>query len=293
VLCLVVIFETIVTRFQASLPVLIDGLHYSALAHSLVGGIMLALNVTALALVLWVTRGRTVLDGGLAIAVLASTLDAVLTLKAGARFSVGWYIARACSVVTAISVLIVFLREVTLVYARVIRLNERLAEQAAIDVTTGLFNRRHFNRQLHVTLRDAARRREVTALLLIDVDHFKLFNDHYGHLTGDDCLHQVAQAIAGATRRPGDIAARYGGEEFAVILPATGPEGARHIAQRVLAAIRALGLDHEASPTAETVTASIGVGTGKPGARFEDLIRVADDALYAAKRAGRDRVAAT
>jgi diguanylate cyclase (GGDEF)-like protein len=291
VLSLAVISETIVTRFQASLPVLIQGRDYADLAHSPGGQIVVGLNVIALALVLLVTRGRTVLDGGLAIAVLASTLDATLTLKAGTRFSLGWYIARAGSVVTAVSVLIVFLREVTLLYARVIRLNERLAEQAAIDVTTGLFNRRHFNRQLHVTLRDAARRHDTTALLLIDIDHFKLFNDRYGHLAGDDCLHQVAQAIAGATRRPRDIAARYGGEEFAVILPATSPEGARHLAQRVLTAIRALNLDHAASPTAATVTVSIGVGSGGPGARFEPLIRASDDALYAAKRDGRDRVA--
>jgi diguanylate cyclase (GGDEF)-like protein len=290
VLCVAVIFETIVTRFHASLPILINGRSFSGLAHSITGQIVLTLNAIALVLVLRVTRCRSVLDLGLAIAVLASTLDAGLTLKAGARFSLGWYIARAGSVVTAVSVLIVFLREVTLLYARVIRLNEKLAEQAAVDVTTELFNRRHFNRQLHVTLRDAARRRETTALLLIDIDHFKLFNDRYGHLAGDDCLHQVAQTIAGAIRRPSDIAARYGGEEFAVILPTTSPDGARHIAQRVLTAIRSLGVDHAASPTSASVTVSIGVGMGQPGTRFEELIRASDDALYTAKRAGRDRV---
>jgi diguanylate cyclase (GGDEF)-like protein len=290
VLCVAVLVETIVTRFQASLPILIDGRSFTGLAHSLTGYIVVTLNIVALGLVLRVARGRSVLDLGLAIAVLASTLDAALTLKSGARFSLGWYVARAGSVVTAISVLIVFLREVTLLYAGVIRLNARLADQAAIDVTTALFNRRHFNRQLHVTLRDAVRRQEPTALLLIDIDHFKLFNDRYGHLAGDDCLHQVAQAIDGAIRRPGDIAARYGGEEFAVILPATGPDGAQHMAQRVLAAIRALALDHAASPTAAIVTVSVGIGTGGPGTRFEDLIRAADEALYAAKRAGRDRV---
>jgi diguanylate cyclase (GGDEF)-like protein len=291
VLCLAMVFEIVVTRFQGSLPILITGRSYADLVHSTVGQAVLSLNIVALVLVLLVTRGRTVLDGGLAIAVLASTLDVALSLKAGTRFSLGWYIGRAGSVVTAVSVLIVFLREVTLLYARVIRLNERLAEQAAIDVTTGLFNRRHFNRQLHVTLRDAVRRHDTTALLLIDIDHFKLYNDRYGHLAGDDCLHQVAQAIAAATRRPRDIAARYGGEEFALILPATGPEGARHLAQRVLAAIRSLNLAHGTSPTVAAVTVSIGVGTGKPGTRFEELIRTSDDALYAAKREGRDRVA--
>ena len=291
VLGLVAIAVTLVAWFHASLPVLISGISYFGLTHSLAGQIVIALNVAALVTVLLVTRGRTVLDLGIALAVLASTLDAALTLKAGIRFSLGWYVARAVSVITAVSVLIVFLREVTLLYARVLRLNERLASQAAIDATTELFNRRHFNRQLHVTLRDAARRSETTALLLIDIDHFKLFNDRYGHLAGDDCLHQVAQAMAGAIRRPRDTAARYGGEEFAVILPATGLDGARHIADHVLAAIRSLGVDHGASPTASTVTVSIGVATGKPGTRYEALIRASDDALYAAKREGRDRVA--
>jgi diguanylate cyclase (GGDEF)-like protein len=291
VLCVAVAFEALVTRCQGVLPPLIQGRSYVELAQSLPGRLVLLLNITALALVLRVTRGRSVLDLGLSIALLASTIDAVLTMKAGARFSLGWYIARLGSVVSAVSVLIVYLREVTLLYARVIRLNEKLAEQAAIDVTTDLYNRRHFNRHLHVTLRDAARRREATGLLLIDVDHFKLFNDQYGHLAGDDCLHQVAQAIAGAIRRPSDVAARYGGEEFAVILPGTGVTGANHMAQRVLGAIRALALDHAASPTAATVTVSIGVGTAEPGTRFEDLIREADEGLYAAKRAGRNRVA--
>lgn len=292
VVALAILCETLVTRFQTALPALIHGRSYADLINSAPGQIVLALNIVALALVLRITRCRSLLDLGLGIAILASTVDATLTLKAGARFSLGWYIARVGSVVSAVSVLIVFLREVTLLYARVIRLNERLAEQAAIDVTTELFNRRHFNRQLHVALRDAARRREMTGLLLIDVDHFKLFNDHYGHLAGDDCLHQVAQAIAGTIRRSTDVAARYGGEEFAVILPGTGLEGTRHLAQRVLGAIRGLAVAHAASPTAAMVTVSIGVGTAKPGARFEDLVRAADEALYAAKRSGRNRVSA-
>ena len=291
VLCVAVALEVLVTQFQGVLPPLIHGRSYIDLARSLPGRLVFLLNITALLLVLRVTRGRSVLDLGLGIALLASTIDAVLSMKAGARFSLGWYVARLGSVVSAVSVLIVYLREVTLLYARVIRLNEKLAEQAAIDVTTDLYNRRHFNRHLHVTLRDAARRQEITGLLLIDVDHFKLFNDRYGHLAGDDCLHQVAQAITSAIRRPGDVAARYGGEEFAVILPGTGGTGANHMAQRVLGAIRALALDHATSPTAATVTVSIGVGTAPPGMRFEDLIREADEALYAAKRAGRNRVA--
>jgi diguanylate cyclase (GGDEF)-like protein len=89
-----------------------------------------------------------------------------------------------------------------------------------------------------VAPRGGTRRREVTSLLLIDVHYFKLYNDQYSHLAGDECLHHIAQVIAGAIRRPGDFAARYGGEEFAVILLATDAEGGNHIAQRILDAIR-------------------------------------------------------
>lgn len=132
----------------------------------------------------------------------------------------------------------------------------------------------------------------MTTLLPIDIDHFKQYNDCYGHLAGDECLHRVAQTIAGAIRRPRDIAARYGGEAFAVILPATDKEGGRHIGHRVPGAIRALEIDHRGSQTAPIVTVSIGLGQAELGSGLEALIRLADEALYAAKSAGRNQVAA-
>jgi diguanylate cyclase (GGDEF)-like protein len=130
------------------------------------------------------------------------------------------------------------------------------------------------------------------ALLLLDIDHFKQYNDHYGHLAGDACLKQVAATIAGAIRRSGDLVARYGGEEFAIILPATPLAGAFGVAERIRGMIWDLGLPHAASPF-ERVTVSIGVADsqGQACQAEGELLRLADGALYAAKRAGRNRVA--
>lgn len=290
-LSLVTVLGVVAIRGHQDLPVLISNGSYLALSNSIYGTSVMVVSIVALALVVLITRCRTVMDLGLAIAALAATIDALLTLHAGVRFSLGWYIARVCTVVSAFSVLAVYLREVTWLYARVMRLNARLEEQASIDDTTGLYNRRHFNRQLEAALREGTRRREPTSLLLVDIDHFKLYNDHYGHLTGDVALRKVAGALEAQMRRPLDVAARFGGEEFAIILPATDVEGAMHMARRILAAIHALNIEHKASPTAPCLTVSIGMGTGKPGISFEDLIRRADTVLYAAKAAGRDRAA--
>jgi diguanylate cyclase (GGDEF)-like protein len=292
VLGLVILLTVLVTQCQAWLPNLITDGHYLNLTHSVPGILVPLINVAALVAVLLGTRRGPVLDLGLTIAVLASLIDAVLTLRAGARFSLGWYVARAATTVTAFSVLAVYLREITALHARVIRLNRQLAEQAMMDVITGLFNRRHFNTQLDLTLREAARRRVSTSLLLIDIDHFKRYNDQYGHLAGDACLHQVGQAIRRALRRTDDVATRYGGEEFAVILPATGIADATTIAHRILDTVLALRIEHAASQSAAIVTVSIGVGTVPPGTSLEDIIRRADRALYAAKDAGRNQVSA-
>jgi diguanylate cyclase (GGDEF)-like protein len=292
-LLLVVVVMILATAGQDLLPPLIVAGDYHTLTVSLPGRLVPALNIAALASVLVVKRGRTVLGLGLSIAMLASLIDAILTLHAGARFSLGWYAARMTSVVAAFSVLAVYLREATWLYARVLKLNAHLEEKAAVDVLTGLFNRRYFDQQLQAALRDAHRRGTPASLLMLDVDHFKLYNDQYGHLGGDRCLQAVAEAIAGAARRPTDIATRYGGEEFAVILPSTDAGGAKETAERILHAVRALKREHKASKTAPFVTVSIGMATTKlkPGETPEDLIRTADAALYRAKSTGRDRVA--
>jgi len=172
-------------------------------------------------------------------------------------------------------------------------MEEKMAALAATDGLTGLANRRHFDEELLTEWRRAARDGRPLAVLLLDVDHFKAFNDRYGHPAGDECLRGVAATIAGAIRRPGDRPARYGGEEFAVILPATDMPGAFDVAERVRAAIQGMGLPHEGNEMG-VVTASIGVAVAfpQPEGPIETgaMIEAADRALYEAKREGRNRI---
>ncbi|HYZ62237.1 MAG TPA: diguanylate cyclase, partial [Acetobacteraceae bacterium] len=169
--------------------------------------------------------------------------------------------------------------------------NHKLSLLASQDGLTGLANRRRFDQALeaeHETLvRDGGR----MAVLLLDVDRFKRFNDTYGHPAGDRCLQSIAACIRSALRGPRDLAARYGGEEFAVLLPAAGPSEALEVAHRVRAAIRGAAILHAGSGCG-VVTTSIGVAAIEPGEPVEaaELIRRADAALYRAKREGRDQV---
>jgi diguanylate cyclase (GGDEF)-like protein len=171
------------------------------------------------------------------------------------------------------------------------RLNAELAELARKDALTGLANRRVFDEALRAEWDRARRNRTSLALLMIDVDHFKRFNDRYGHPAGDRCLAEVASAIAGVVRRPGDVAARYGGEEFVILLPDTDAVGAGELARRVIDQVDAARMAHEDSPTAANVTVSVGVSHCLPhgAATAQGLTDTADAALYEAKSAGRHR----
>ena len=169
--------------------------------------------------------------------------------------------------------------------------NRELERLSVRDELTGVGNRRFFNLLLTQEWGRARRDGLPLALVLIDVDSFKGYNDHYGHQQGDECLRRVAAALHGVVRRPADYLARYGGEEFAVILPHTGPDGAAAVAELLRARVEALELEHRASPRG-LVTISLGVATALPerhGAA-ESLVVAADRALYQAKRCGRNRV---
>lgn len=169
-----------------------------------------------------------------------------------------------------------------------------LSSIALQDGLTGVANRRKFDEALQSDWLQCARQQQPVSLLMLDVDHFKRFNDRYGHQAGDDCLRRVAQAIRLSLRRPRDLAARYGGEEFACLLPETDLEGASSLAGEILQAIRALGIPHEASDAEPTVTASIGVASMIPNGSTapQTLVERADLQLYQAKHEGRARVSA-
>jgi diguanylate cyclase (GGDEF)-like protein len=156
------------------------------------------------------------------------------------------------------------------------------------DPLTHIANRRHFQQHLALQWADLARSQRPLAVVMVDIDHFKQFNDALGHLAGDDCIRQVATALSEVTREH-DLVARYGGEEFAVILPGAGAATASQVAERLRAAVAALAIDH---PTDGTVSISLGVATAVPRSdlRAENLVNAADAALYRAKQNGRNRI---
>lgn len=170
---------------------------------------------------------------------------------------------------------------------------EMLQQLASRDGLTGLYNRRYFDHQLGIEWRRHQRQALSLSLALIDVDHFKAYNDGYGHLEGDACLRQVAQVLAQCTRRPGELVSRYGGEEFAAILPATGIEDGARYGGWLCAQMRARQLPHAHSATAAHVTISVGIATVMPvpGVDMNVLLSQADSALYKAKQLGRNQAA--
>ena len=169
-------------------------------------------------------------------------------------------------------------------------MNLALRSLALEDGLTQLANRRLFDQFLQDELGRAKRDHLVVALLMIDIDHFKLLNDRYGHLLGDECLKAVAALIKENIRRPGDLASRYGGEEFAVVLPGTDITGAFVVAEQIRRAVVEADIISDSGVSIRT-TVSIGVSALRPQQNDtpETLIQAADQALYAAKAAGRNR----
>jgi diguanylate cyclase (GGDEF)-like protein len=169
--------------------------------------------------------------------------------------------------------------------------NRHLEALASIDSLSGLANRRSFDARLEAEWQRAANLKRPIALMMIDVDHFKLFNDNYGHVEGDQCLRVIGETLAASAHHKADFAARYGGEEFVLLLPDTDVGVALAIAERLRAAVATLAIGHGFAPSGH-VTISIGVAALVPSVTQDPqaLIEAADAGLYAAKRNGRNRV---
>ena len=287
-------FVVLVTCGQTMLPAIMVGHTYTPLMISVVSSVWL-LSLGALVL-LWLHKPYSVLDLWLMVVMCAWLIDIALSavLNHG-RFDLGFYAGRAYGLMAASFVLAVLLVESGMLHKKLVHLTVRLRQLTVQDALTGIANRRAFDGALDLEWRRAVRSGLPLSLMMIDVDHFKRFNDSYGHIEGDQCLRAVAGALQAAVARSTDLVARYGGEEFVVLLPQTDAKAAGQVAERLRRAVADLSIENRASDLG-CVTISIGVaGIPAPGPSngrdIATLVQMADQALYEAKSKGRDRVA--
>lgn len=169
--------------------------------------------------------------------------------------------------------------------------HRHLSSLSMTDALTKIANRRYFDEFYHAEWRRACREQGSLGVIMIDIDYFKTFNDHYGHLQGDECLELVAQQLKTAVQRPRDFVARFGGEEFIVLLPSIQAEGVKVVAERLQKALVSLKIPHKSSRVNPYVTVSMGLAWCEPdnNVRADGLVAAADEALYSAKDRGRNR----
>jgi len=298
VLVVVAAFTVFATQGHSAIPTFLESNRTTDIGHVFLAGVW-GLSLLAL-VVLWRRKPHSVLDMWLMVVMGVWLFDIALAavLNSG-RYDLGWYVGRIYGLLAASALLMVLLIEDGKHYARLVHMsvalskaNLALAQLSRHDGLTGLANRRFFDEYLAEQLAVAARHNRPLALVLCDVDQFKLYNDHYGHPAGDACLRQVADALQSCCHRPADKAARYGGEEFALILPDTDEAGATRIAESARLAVVRLGIPHTRASSIRHVSISSGVAVMPPGVPMnaQQLIGAADRSLYQAKQLGRNRV---
>ena len=298
VFALVVGFTLFATWGHGNIPTFIEGNRTSDMGHLALTGIWL-LSLAALWM-LWRKRPHTVLDLWLLVVMCVWLFDiALAALLNTGRYDLGWYIGRIYGLLAASFLLMVLLVENGRQYARLVHMsmalgvaNKALAQLSRHDGLTELANRRFFDEYLSEQMALSTRHKRALALVLCDVDHFKSYNDHYGHQAGDECLKQVAKALRSCSNRPTDMAARYGGEEFALILPDTDLAGAMQVAEAARAALADMKLVHAYSMSNPHVSISAGVAVllFNTDMTARQLVAAADQCLYQAKGAGRNQV---
>jgi diguanylate cyclase (GGDEF)-like protein len=268
----------VVVGFRLSLPVIVVGGGFSTLYATVIAPLIVLTNGAAIAFILYLARRPSALQIWILVALATAALDGALNAFASGRYTVSWYVGKIETLSTATVVLAMLLAEVNVLY-------RRLGELATVDGLTGIANRQSFNGDVRWVLHLRERTKFDAVLLVVDIDHFKKYNDRYGHLAGDATLRLVAHAIRRTCARSADIVARYGGEEFVAFLPSVSEKGGFAIAESIRAAVEALAIEHAASPTADVVTVSVGAAYAGAGdtLEFEPLFALADGALYAAK----------
>jgi diguanylate cyclase (GGDEF)-like protein len=277
---------------EPMLPTILVDRSYARINSLGIAPVVLAFAVLGMVLVAVRLRDRSILTLWLTVAMVASVVDIALTMLGSGRFTFGWYMARCLSLIAGFSVLSALLADFVTLFNNAAIANRTLERLSLTDPLTEIANRRSFEQRLDVEWRRAFREQLPLSLVMIDIDHFKRYNDHFGHPAGDECLRQVAVGLTRHARRPWDMPARLGGEEFAVLMPQTEAPGAMTVAESFRAAIQDLALPHPESEF-QIVTISVGVATlypHTPGQTPETLVEAADAALYVAKTTGRNQV---
>jgi diguanylate cyclase (GGDEF)-like protein len=281
--------------YHDRLPVLVAGdVQYTPLLRHVIVPVIMAGYALAFVFTATLTRASTITNLWIRVVMVALFSEvAAGGLIGGGRFTVGWYVGLAEGAVAALTFLVVMLGQVNEVLIAFAVSNRTLAEENVRDHLTDLLNRRGFDSCMADVFGHMRRMPMPIALLIVDIDCFKIYNDHFGHVRGDEALRSVAFAMAAAMNRSRDSCSRIGGEEFAVVLPATDEDGAIVVAERVRRAIAALGIAQAPQANGAALTVSIGVAATErdPDCNAQVLYERADTALYEAKRLGRNRLA--
>ena len=285
-------FVIFILLYAHSLPLLQSSGIFTPTFHSLVEQLLLALcAAVCLALMLKTGLNKTVHLWLAVVLVLFACEVFVDGEVARHSFSMSWYAGLAEGIAWQSVLLVVLLRRANDQLVAFVANNRKLAHESIVDALTGLLNRRGFDERFPEILAEAHLLRAPTALLSLDIDGFKRYNDHYGHIVGDEALRAIGEAIRSVTTRPRDVASRVGGDEFAVVLAFTDEGGAAAVAERIRAAILRLRLRHAPGTSFRLLSASIGIAISDGTLDAIALREQADQALYRAKGLGRNRIA--
>jgi diguanylate cyclase (GGDEF)-like protein len=286
----------LIVYFHGRLPILERAGSYTPIYHVLVDQLLLASVCVVLATLVARTSLRHTTHLWLGVVLASFAIEIYLNGQVvNARFSVAWYMGFLEAAVWQTLFLFVQLHDSDQQLAAIAEDTRTLHEETQRDALTGLFNRRGYDDRYVVALREASSAGNSIALLAIDVDYFKAFNDHFGHLAGDEALRSVAGAMTSVVNRPADAVCRMGGDEFVIVLASTDERGAATVAERIRANIARLRIRNAPNLPIQMMSTSIGIATARGDAN-ESSIEVyerADKALYRAKNLGRNRVVRT
>jgi diguanylate cyclase (GGDEF)-like protein len=284
----------VIISCRASLPILVRGGAYTPFFHLLVDQLLLASVCVVLATLVARTALRHTTHLWLGVVLAAFAIDVYLNGQVvNARFSVAWYMGFLEAAAWQTIFLFVQLHDSDQQFAAIAADTRSLHEETQRDALTGLFNRRGYADRYALALRESCAVGKSIALLAVDVDYFKAFNDHFGHLAGDEALRSVAAAMLAGVNRPADAVCRMGGDEFVIVLASTDERGAVAVAERIRANIARRRIRNAPNVPIQAMSASIGIAVA-PGEANESALALherADKALYRAKNLGRDRLA--